>query len=84
MSEPRASTLTMETPATVALPAGGAQVLPPSLLTRRPVRKPPLLRKKLGLPMPIEPADTRPAPAINVLWVGSVGSSARLEIDSDA
>src|SRR5215831_3042191 len=85
MSGPRFSTFTMLTPATVALPAGGAQVLPPSVLTRRPVRKPPPLRKKFGpAALPSEPADVRPAPAIKVLWVGSVGSSAKLEIDSDA
>ena len=81
----------MVTPATVALPLGAAQVLPPSVLISRPVRKPPLLIKKLGVPelkelggpVPSDPADSRPVPAIHVLWVGSAGSSARLEIDSE-
>src|ERR1700730_13698651 len=84
MTFPRAATASTVWPASVVTPSG-IQVLPPSFEYSSPFRKPPEPVKRHATPgAQTLPLAVSPVPAIRVLRLGSVGSKARLAIESDA
>src|SRR5262249_25146595 len=80
---PRAATASTVWPPKAAAPSE-VQVLPPSFEYKRPFRSPPDPVKKHGPLRQTVPLAVRPVPAIRVLRLGSVGSKARLAIESVA